>query len=427
MDGLQIRPTKTAKKTLTNKSCKGLTDMKRTLAYVALACGFCLLCGADWPQFRGPASRGVADDARPPLTWSEKENTAWKAELPGRGPSSPIVVSDRVFVTCSSGVRQDRLHVLCFEGKSGKQLWHRQFWATGRTLTHPSSAVAAPTPASDGQRVFAFYSSNDLICLDLDGNLQWYRGLAHDYPKAGNDVGMASSPVVIGETVVVQIESQGDSFAAGINTATGETRWRVDRGQRSNWTSPVVLPAQGKRPAAVLLQAPDGLTAVDARTGDELWSHKAACEGVPSSVATGDRIYLPSNGITALSVSDQSAAYELAWDSNKLGPGSASPVVDDDHIYTVNRAGVITCASTEDGVILWQLRVKGPFWGTPALAGGHMYLINQDGLGQVVKLGDKGELVGESPLGETIQASPAVAGGALYVRSDKHLWKIAAE
>ena len=225
---------------------------------------------ADWPQFRGFQSNSVSRDKQPPV-WSETENIAWKAELPGRGVSSPIVVNNRVVVTCSSGVNQDRMHVVCFDAASGKQLWERQFWATGRTLTHSLSANAAPTPASDGKLVFAFYSSNDLACLDLDGNLKWFRGLAHDYPSAGNDVGMSSSPVVIGNTVIVQIENQGDSFAAGIDTATGETRWRIDRDRLASWASPIAM--RGKTPAedVVLLQSANFLTAHDPRDGKQLW------------------------------------------------------------------------------------------------------------------------------------------------------------
>ncbi len=175
-------------------------------------------CAGDWRQFRGNDTNGIAEETSLPTHWSETENVAWKVELTGKGPSSPIVVAGHVIVTSSSGAKQDRLHVLSFAAASGKLEWERQFWATGRTMCQPMTAVAAPTPASDGQRVFALFSSSDLVCLDLDGNLLWYRGLQVEHPAAGNDVGMASSPVVVGQTVIVQIESQGDSFAAGFDT-----------------------------------------------------------------------------------------------------------------------------------------------------------------------------------------------------------------
>src|SRR5687768_18312698 len=116
------------------------------------------LCGADWRQFRGPGGSSFSPDASPPNKWSETENVAWKTELPGRGPSGPIVVKGRIYVTAASGPKQDRLFVLCFDEQSGHELWRREFWATGRTYCHPTSGVAAPTPASDGERIFAFYS-----------------------------------------------------------------------------------------------------------------------------------------------------------------------------------------------------------------------------------------------------------------------------
>ena len=381
---------------------------------------------ADWLQFRGTDNTGVAADAKPPVTFSPTENVAWKAPLPGRGVSGPIVIGDRVVVSASSGpVKEDKLHVLCFDATSGKQLWQRQFWATGRPYHHPTSSNAAPTPASDGQRIFAFYSSNDLVCLDLEGNLLWYRGLAFDWPKAGNDVGMSSSPLVVGDTVVVQVENQGDSFAAGIDTATGETRWRVARPNKANWVSPAAIRGKnGKH--AVLLQSGDGLTAYDAKSGAQLWKYDVACAGIPSVTAAGDRIYLPANGITALDAASDATSPTLAWDSNRLAPGNASPVIDGDKIYLLARAGVLVCGDAKSGDLLWQERLKGTFWATPVVANGHAYCVNQDGACLVVKLGaEKGETVHTAEMGESFLGTPAIAGNALYLRGEKHLWKIA--
>jgi len=392
--------------------------------------GALLFVAADWPQFRGPGGTSVAPDSNVPTTWNvkpdQKQNVAWQVDLPGRGPSSPIVVGDRVYVTCSGGVKQDRLYVVCFDTKTGKERFRREFWATGRTLSHPQSANAAPTPASDGKHIFAFYSSNDLVCLDLDGNLMWYRGLTFDYPKAGNDVGMSSSPVVAKGTVVVQVENFGDSFAAGLDVATGETRWRIDRKAVSNWCSPTVLRGKDGQ-EVVLLQSPNALTAHDPVTGRQLWQYDANCSSIPSSVGLDGRVYLPANGITVLDLSEGTAP-KLAWDSNTLNPSAASPIIHQGRIYTMNGTGVLTCADAADGKSLWQLRIGGKFWGTPVLAGKHMVCVNQDGKAKIVLLGDsKGEIIGESDFGETVQASPAVAGNAIYVRGDKRLWKIAAE
>jgi outer membrane protein assembly factor BamB len=244
-------------------------ELVRKLLLVLIPFSLLLLAGAEWRQFRGNSANSVAATTLP-TEWdvATKKNIAWQADLPGRGPSSPILVAGRVIVTASDGPRQDKLHVLCFDAATGKERWRRQFWATGRTLCHSESSIAAPTPASDGQRIFAFYSSNDLACLDLDGNLLWYRGLAFDYPKAGNDVGMSSSPVVVGDTVVVQVENQGDSFAAGLDTATGRERWRIARDPRANWSSPTSVAT--KEGPLVLLQDLEKLTALEPRSGKQV-------------------------------------------------------------------------------------------------------------------------------------------------------------
>ena len=225
---------------MTMKYSNGIYLLLFTFAFIAAT-----VVRADWKQFRGDDQRNASPDAKVPAEWGEGE-IAWKADLPGRAASSPIVVGDKVIATSASGYRNDRLHVAAFNEATGKQLWHRQFWATGRTLTHPFSSVAANTPASDGKYVYAFFSSNDLACLDLDGNLIWYRGITHDYPTAANDVGMSASPVIVGDVVVVQVENEVNSIAMGLDKATGEELWKVDRPQAMCWTSPGVLEADGK-------------------------------------------------------------------------------------------------------------------------------------------------------------------------------------
>lgn len=383
---------------------------------------------ADWRKFRGNASRGEAEGRSPPTEWEEddeaKSAIAWRVDLPGRGVSSPIVVASKVVVTASSGFKQDRLHVLCFDAASGKQAWHRQFWATGRTLCHPTMAVAAGTPASDGTRIVAQFSSNDLVCLDLNGNLLWLRGLGYDHPTAANDVGMASSPLIVGQTVVVQIENKGESFAAGIDLETGLSRWRHDREQAMNWTSPALWESDGNEPL-VLLQSPHLISAHRPGDGHLVWSHKTGCSVIPSVVSDGDLVYLPAGGLTALRPSGESVAPEVVWQEGKLAPESASPVVADGRVYTINSAPALSCADTATGKIIWRLRLAGPFWATPALAGGHLYCVSDKGLAQVVRLADEGKVVSRYDFAEAILASPAVSDGAVYFRSDAHLWKVA--
>ncbi|MGD9647779.1 MAG: PQQ-binding-like beta-propeller repeat protein [Pirellulales bacterium] len=393
------------------------------MASAALALTVVLAGGADWLHFRGSDTSGISTVANLPTSWSTDENVAWKTALPGRGVSSPIVVAGKVIVTSSSGFRDDKLHVLCVDAASGKVDWHRQFWATGRSLHHPTSANAAPSPTSDGKRVYAFFSSNDLVCIDLDGTVRWMRGFTYDYPTAVNDVGMSSSPVVVDDTVVVQVECKGDSFAAGVDGETGETRWQLPRLKDMNWCSPALMPLGNGR-QAVLLQSPDRLTAHDPRSGKELWAYVAPCSSIPSATADEKLVLVPSAGLTALRANG-SGTPEVLWKENRLAPGNSSPVTHGNRVYVINRGGVLVAGNLADGDVAAQLRLGGSFWATPIVAGDHLYAANDAGVTYVVKLGDKPEIVAKNELGEPVLGTPAVGDGALFIRSDGNLWKIA--
>ncbi len=380
----------------------------------------------NWLQFRGPQGNGNAAVGDLPVSWSVEtnENVAWKAALPGRGPSSPIVVQDRAVVTCSSGPQQNRLHILAVDCASGDRLWERQFWATGRTYCHPTSANAAPTPASDGRRIVALFSSCDLICLDVDGNLLWYRALAIDYPKAGNDVGMSSSPVIAGDTVIVQIECQGDSFVEGIDLQSGDTRWHLPRERRSNWCSPTVVADSAFDEPQLLLQSPEEIAVHDVKSGKPIWQYPASCDLISSGCAAEGVVLVPADGLTALRPNRESDEVEVMWRENRLQPGAASPVVYKDRVYVVNRVGVVAAAEIASGEIVWRKRIGGAYWATPVIADDRLYATNDKGQVVVLSLEKNGEVLRTNQFGEKMQATPAVAGDALYFRSDAHLWKI---
>ena len=381
-------------------------------------------CGSDWTQFRGNDNTSVSDETDLPTNFDGKKNLAWKAPLPGRGPSSPIVVGDRVIVTCSSGAKHDRLHVLCFDTAEGKLLWQRRLWATGHTIHHPFGGVAVPTPASDGKLIFAFFSSNDLACFDLEGNMKWFRGLAYDYPAARNDVGMSSSPLVVGDTVVVQVENQGESFAAGIDVETGISRWRNERERDAIWASPVLLRGNTPKEDLVLMQSHSKLTANNPRTGRQVWQFEASCHTIASATTDDGYVYLPANGLHKLQPDAKTGRVKLLWKESRLCSGNSSPIVHDGRAYVIKPPGILVCGDAADGTVLWQLRLQGPFWATPVLADGKLYCVNHRGLVQVVELGEEGKLLGTSQLGEGVLASPAVANGAIYFRNDQHLWRI---
>lgn len=377
-----------------------------------------LIATADFTQFRDPV---LGEDVPIAFDLSSGENVAWIAALKGRGLSSPVVIGDRVVLTYCAGLDQERLGVVCFDDATGRELWKREFWATGRTAAHQKTSNAAPSPASDGERVFAFWSSGDLVAIALDGTVQWVRGLQADYPNASNSLGMSSSLAYADGTVVVQLEADAKAVAFGIDAENGTNRWVLDnRPTAANWTSPVVVEAGGR--SLALLQSSDGVTAVDAATGSEVWTFDEGASTIPSTAVGSDRVYVPSGGVAAI----DPGTGEVVWKNDKLNLGTASAIELDGRLYTLNRQGVLTAADAATGETLSKERVVGPYSASPVAAAGRLYLVNEEGVVKVVDVsGDEPEIVHEAEFGETILATPAIRGDAMYLRSDGHLWKIA--
>ena len=376
---------------------------------------------ADWRQFRGPQGNGVTSERNLPVTLNEK-NLKWTITLPGRGLSGALVIGEKIIVTCSSGITQNRLHILALNAKDGSLIWHRQFWATGRTMCHGKTSVAAPTPCSDGKKIFAVFSSNDVICLDLDGNLHWLRGLTADYANVSNSLGMSSSPLLIGRAVVVQVENDSESYTLALNKRTGVNLWKLNRPKAANWTSPVRLTN-----TLIALQSKNGIDAIRAADGTKAWSYEGGASTIPSSTLRSGVLYVPSHGITALELNkaDAENTPKELWQSRRLSPGTASPVVLGNKVFTINGAGVLTAGNLQTGERIWQTRLKGPFSATPVATTTHLYCINETGLLQVVDTrGKEGEITGTLNLDDTILGSPAVGGGAIYLRSNTKIYKI---
>lgn len=379
---------------------------------------FALLClttapAADWPQFRGENGSAVSKEQAP----GPGLKIAWEKDLPGRGLSSPIIIGGKVFLTCSSGPDQSKLHVFCFSADTGAVLWERVMQATGRTMAHNKTSVAAPTMCGDGERVFALYSSNDLFAFDHSGNLLWLRGLTFDYSNASNSLGMASSPVIVGETLVVQSENDSESIALGLDAATGLNRWKKERPKAANWTSAVVWKD------TVALQSSKGLTGIHPLTGEIVWDYTDGASTIPSSAVTEKAIFVPSNGLTALAP-EKGAASQL-WRAEGLKPGTGSPLVLGNSVFVLNSAGILIKASVENGEDAWKLRLKGPFSGSPVAAGKHIYIASERGDLQVVDTeAPEGAIVHTLELKDTILSTPAISAGAVFVRSDKKLWKL---
>jgi outer membrane protein assembly factor BamB len=377
----------------------------------------------DWPQFRGPGGTAVSDETGLPVKWSATENVRWKAELPGRGVSGPVIAAGRVYVTSSSGYRQRRLHVLCLDTGSGKKLWERQLASTGSTNCHPKTSMAAPTPVTDGKNVYTLFATGDLAAFNRDGDMLWYRALERDHPDITNQVGMAASPVLAGDTLLLPLENAGDSFALGVDVKTGRNRWKVPRRRDINWVTPLVTRYRGK--TAALFQTGGEITAYDAQNGEVLWSYKSDNLGsVPSPTLVNDLVIVPGNPSVALSLADGKP--EVVWKSRKLAAAYASPVAYQGRIYAMTGIGVV-CLDGSTGEELWRERLGNGFSASPVIADGKLYVAKEGGDTSVVQLGDTPKILANNSLKETLLATPAIAKGAIYLRTDNHLFCIAAK
>jgi outer membrane protein assembly factor BamB len=381
----------------------------------------------DWPQFRGPGGAGVGDETGLPDTWSATDNVRWKADLPGRGVSSPVVAGGKVYVTACSGPRQERLHVLCFAAATGKKEWERQLWATGNTLCHPKTAMAAPTPVADGERVYALFATGDLACFDAAGDLVWYRALVRDYPTITNQVGMAASPVLYRDVLIVPMENLGDSCVLGLDRRTGRNRWKEARARDINWVTPLLVRAGGRD--EVLVQSAKELTAYDPETGSRLWEFRpAALATIPSPVAGAGAVLLSGPQFQCLRLPGDGGRPEVVWKSVRFKSGYVTPLVDRGRLYTVNPVSMLVCGDAATGKVLWQERLglEGEVSASPVAAGGKVYVTDEKGATAVVRVGDRPEVLATNELGEPVLATPALAAGAIFLRSDKHLYCIAA-
>lgn len=381
------------------------------------------LSAADWLQFRGTAVNGIATEGNPPVAF-DASSIAWKTALPGRGLSSPVIVGDRIFLTAASGPKQETLHLICLRAADGRQLWERTFQATGRTMCHEKTCNAAPTPCSDGKHFFALFSSNDLICTDLDGNLKWLRGLTVDYPNASNSLGLSSSLLVADGVLIAQVENDSDSFTAGLEVTTGENKWKIPGKKMANWTSPALITDPGA-PATVVLVDSDATRGVDPQTGRTRWTLESG-GSIASATVHGAHMATPrGRGVALWSLKGGTTPPEMVWESPQVSADTASPLILGDRVYAIGGAGALICADLKTGERPWKLRLDGKFSGSPVAAGTTIYAVSEQGILQSIDTtAPEGNITGKLELEETILCTPSLAGNSIYVRSDGHVWRV---
>ena len=394
-----------------------------TLAALLASIPMTVSIAADWPQFKGPNASGVSTEKNLPIEWSKDKGIKWKAPLPARGVSSPVVAANKVYLTCSSGSRDDRLHVLCFDALTGKQLWHRQLQGTGGTACHPKTCMAANTPVADETGVYTLFATGDLAAFDADGTLRWYRSLVGDYPTITNQVGMASSPILVKDRLIVPMDNAGESFLAAVDTKYGKNVWKVERPRDINWVTPLVRDVLGK--TEVLFAGPSGLSAYDATNGEKRWTYKGGSGSIPTAALDGDSLYLPVAGVSKVKLNDSGVVGEPDWKTASLQMGMSSPLVYGGRVYTLNGQGFVSCADAKSGKQLYKERVKGAFSASPIAGDGKIYCLNETGVCTVLKAdSNEFEILATNDLGDETLATPAIANGVIFIRTNKMLYAI---
>ena len=398
--------------------------MNRFHLILPIALAFTLtLSAGDWGQFKGPGGTGVSDEKGLPTEWSKDKGIKWKTALPSRGVSCPVVFGDRVYVTCSSGNRDDRLHVLCFEASTGKQLWHRQIVATGGTACHPKTCMAAPTPVADATGVYALFATADLAAFDSDGTLRWYRSLTGDYPSITNQVGMAASPILVNDRLIVPMDNDGESFLAAIDIKYGKNVWKAERPKGINWVTPVVRELRGK--TEVLFAGNGGLTAYDADDGAKRWVYKEGAGSIPTATVANDLLYLPSGGVTAVKLGTDGVEGKPLWSAKEVRSGYGSPLVYRGKMFAADGQSFISCGDAKTGKVYFNERTKGAYSASPIAGDGKVYFVNEVGATIVLKAdATEFEPVATNDIGEEVLGTPAIANGCLFIRTDKNLWCI---
>jgi outer membrane protein assembly factor BamB len=390
---------------------------------------------AEWPQFRGPGGLGVSADTGLPVTWSERENLAWKTELPGPGTSSPVVVGPRLFLTCYSGYNVPgqagspdglKLHVVCIDRTDGKVRWVRDVKAKlpEQVTIREGHGYASNTPAADGERVYVFFGKSGVLAFDHDGNRLWQA----DVGERLNGWGSAASPVLFGNLVIVNASVESDSLVA-LDCKTGKEVWRAG-GIREAWNTPLLVPLGGKTELVVAIFRK--VLGFDPESGQQLWTCDTGIDWymVPSLVAHEGVVYGVggrSGGAFAVRAGgrgDVTQTHRL-WTGGK-GSNVASPVYHDGRLYWMHEnLGIAYCAEARTGTIVYEERVDrlGQVYAPALLAGGRLYYVSRSGRTLVLAAGPKFEQLAVNDLrdGSTFNAGFAVAGGRLYLRSNRFL------
>lgn len=440
--------------------------MTRSLTLIiALVVGWVCLgsassAGSNWPQWRGPDSRGISDETGIPVEWSAAKNIQWKTAIPGRGHSSPIVWEKRVFLTSAiegpvvpgkkapkhmmgseefvhpdwtGSDRSYTLKVVCVNAENGKIMWEQTAYdGPVYDHRHRKNTYASPTPATDGRYVYAFFGSEGMYCYDFAGKLIWKVSLG-GIPQLG--MGPGTSPVLFRNLVILVCDYDlGDgSFVTALDKRTGKEVWRVSRKTRSSWATPVLV--RHDQRTELIVSGAETVYSYDPESGKEIWRCKGVeSHAIPSPVVGHDMVFLSagSQAKRALAVrlggtGDLTNTANIVWRYDKGTAYVPSPILYGDYLYLMTDRGLLTCLDAKTGDVKYEggrPPIPATFTASPVAFNGKILLTSEDGDTFVVKAGATHEIIGTNSLEEPVYASPAIAGKKIYIRGEKHLYCI---
>ncbi|HUU58410.1 MAG TPA: PQQ-binding-like beta-propeller repeat protein, partial [Phycisphaerae bacterium] len=388
----------------------------------------------NWPRFRGPGGSGVSAFTNVPTRWNGDtvQNILWKTAIPLPGKNSPVVWGDRVFLTGATKVKRE---VYCFNAASGALLWRRAVeTAVGRTLDPPEieedTSYAAPTAATDGQRVYAIFANGDLVCLDFAGRQVWSEGLA----PLDNQYGHASSLAMHRNLLLVQLDQEAPdeggpapSVLLAYDGPRGKRVWEAYRAVEGSWMSPIVI-ATPAGPQVIAGGNPF-LIAHDPTDGKEIWRARVlGADCAPSPIFAGGLVIVaqPYGELSAVRPDGRGDVTEthVAWRAAGGMPEICSPASDGKLVWTLMTYGLLTCYDAKDGKIVWEKQIDAEFNASPSLVGDRLYLLSTKGVAIIIETGRAYRELSRAELGEPVHASPAFADGRIYIRGKEHLYCI---
>lgn len=415
-----------------------LLTQQRTLrlALAAVVLWPCLASG-DWLQFRGPNGQGHSDAKDLPVTWSEKKNVAWKVTIPGTGYSSPVVTGDKIWLT--TALEKGRsLRAICVDRKSGDLAYNIEVFRPGEPgPRHGKNSFATPTPVVSGEHVFVDFGPKGTACLSKTGKIVWQtQALNYQQPYSG-----ASSPIVVGDLLILNCDGTHNQFVTALDTRTGKEVWKTPRthvkvehqntNEAMSYSTPAVFDVDGIK--QIVSSAADHVAAYDARSGEELWW--LGYDGF-SEVA----VPLSGHGLvfvvgfentsesTLFAIRPQARGKindtQLAWKRTKRVPHVPSPLLVGDDLYLFLDNGIVACVDAKSGQEHWRDRLPGNYSASPIFADGKIYISSEEGETSVLAPGRTLKALGQNTLDGHLLASPAASGNSLYVRSDRHLYRI---